>query len=159
MLIWFKTRVLNTICLLFYRYYWYKGDQSYNRPCWDGEKRVASSQISKLLAYSPIIFQWLGALSYWWRWIHYFLLTVSATESNQKKIIYLAGANKIVFFVLIAISLIACLLYWVVDKIGTELVYFAMVYYSILAILLQIVINMFLQKLKSFCYAIYYNKK
>ena len=101
--------------------------EAYNRPRWANDDVVSSDKLFKLLAYSPIIFQCLGGLSYLWRWVHYLLLTLSATEVNQDKIMKYTKINKIWFFSFVGIGIISCFLYWFVESLSQSWVIFAIV--------------------------------
>lgn len=130
-------------------------NEVYNRPLitWKFDPLL------NFFSYAPVAFHTLGGLSYCWRWVHYYFLATAATVDNQRKIEFFAKANRIMFFSLIALSLISIILVTVDERFFLACIIFEVVFYTFVAVALQLVINMFLFKLKMFLYHVYMQKR
>jgi len=87
------------------------------------------------------------------------LLATAATVEDENRTLRLAGYNKIVFFILIGITLTSIVFYSSADLFGYVVLGYCMVFYFAVALALQFVINVFLYKLKLFLYHVYTQKK
>lgn len=126
----------------------------FNRPLPNDEY----DEIAEFLAYTPVILHGLGALSYTWRWTHYYFLTTSTTPQEHEQAKRFVVANRIAFVIVILVN-IGCIILVTFSQDFLEAAsIFIVCYYVGIGIALIVIIHMFLRKLRMYIYYVYIRK-